>query len=321
MTVLIITFIGNKMTKTFKIGHYTDKENITGCTVILCPNDTVASCYISGSAPGSRELALLDPARKINAIHGLLLTGGSAFGLNAAAGVVQYLEENKIGYETHFGLVPIVPAAVIYDLNMGNNKIRPTAENAYYACRNASEDFNLQGSIGAGTGATVGKWSGIPNAMKGGLGFSSISFEDVYVHAISIVNSVGDVIDEGGKIIAGAIDSEGRFIADGNPSVRWSPPKVGFSENTVLSAILTNAKLSKLEANTLSRRAQNGLARAIIPASTSYDGDVIFSLASGHVRKEPDIIYEVATEVIRKSIIAGVSNADGVGGFRAIKDL
>jgi len=309
------------MDTVFKIGHYTDRDNITGCTVILCPDDTVASCYISGSAPGSRELALLDPARKINSIHALLLTGGSAFGLNAAAGVVQFLEEKKIGYETHFGLVPIVPAAVIYDLNMGNNKIRPTAENAYYACQNASEDFDLQGSIGAGTGATVGKWSGIPNAMKGGLGFSSITFEDVFVHAVSIVNSVGDVVDEEGKIVAGAIDGDGKFIADGNPSRRWSPPEVGYSENTVLSAILTNAKLTKLEANTLSRRAQNGLARAIIPASTSYDGDVIFSLACGQIRKEPDIIYELATESIRRSIIAGVENAESLGGYKALKDF
>jgi L-aminopeptidase/D-esterase-like protein len=309
------------MKNKFKIGHYTDKENITGCTVILCPPNTVASCHISGSAPGSRELALLDPIRKIESIHALLLTGGSAFGLNAAGGVVQFLEEKGIGYETHFGIVPIVPAAVIYDLNMGNSKVRPTEENAYQACQNASEDFEFQGSIGVGTGATVGKWSGIPNAMKGGLGISTISHEDIYVCAVSIVNAVGDVVDENGKIVAGAIDAEDNFSADGDASRRWTPPEVGFSENTVLSAILTNAKLSKLETNKLSRRAQNGLARAIIPTSTSYDGDVIFSLSSGEVRKEPDIVYELGTEMIRRSIIAGVENAESLGGFMALKDL
>jgi L-aminopeptidase/D-esterase-like protein len=309
------------MNQTFKIGHYTDKENITGCTVILCPPDTVASCFISGSSPGSRELALLDPVRKMNTIHALLLTGGSAFGLNAAAGVVQYLEEKKIGYETHFGIIPIVPAAVVYDLNIGNSQVRPTAENAYQACQEASETFDIQGSIGVGTGATVGKWSGIPNAMKGGLGISMLNFDDIFIHAVSVVNAVGDIIDEGGKIVAGAINQSGNFSAEGNPAKRWEQPEVGFSENTVISAILTNANLSKLEANILARRAQNGLARAIIPASTSYDGDVIFCLASGKSRKNPDILSELAIEVIRQSIIAGVLNAVSLGGYKSVKDL
>ena len=309
------------MTNTFKIGHYTDKNNITGCTVILCPPETVASCNISGSAPGSREIALLDPVKKINSINALLLTGGSAFGLNAAAGIVQYLEENEIGYETNFGIVPIVPAAVIYDLNIGNNKVRPTAENAYQACQIADVDFSVQGSIGAGTGATVGKWSGIPQAMKGGLGYSSISIGDIFVSAVSVVNAVGDIVDEKGNIIAGAVDDAGKFLAGDNLAKRWGPPDVGFSENTVLSVVFTNASLSKLEANILSRRAQNGLARAIIPASTSYDGDVIFALSSGYQRKDPDIIYEVGSEVLRQSIIAGVKNAEGLGGFRSIDGL
>ena len=309
------------MKDTFKIGHYTDKENITGCTVILCPPETVASCHISGSAPGSRELALLNPARKINSINALLLTGGSAFGLNAAAGVVGYLEENEIGYETHFGIVPIVPAAVIYDLNIGNNKVRPTGENAYKACQTASEDFNYQGSIGAGTGATVGKWSGISNAIKGGLGISTITIDKIFVRAITVVNAVGDVIDENGEILAGAIDDDGKFIAKRNPSKRWSTPEVGFSENTVLTVILTNANLTKLEANILSRRAQNGLARAIIPASTSYDGDVIFTLSSGSSRMDPDVIYELATEVVRRSILAGVIHADSLGGYKSLKEI
>ena len=305
----------------FKIGHYTDTENITGCTVILCPPETVASCHIAGSAPGSRELALLDPARKINAIHALLLTGGSAFGLNAATGVVQYLEEKNIGYETHFGVVPIVPAAVIYDLNIGNGNIRPTAENAYEACQKAANNFDLQGSVGAGTGATVGKWSGIPNGMKGGLGISLLSYEDIFVQAVSVVNSVGDVIDENGKIVAGACDQKGNFFAEGDLEKRWNPPEVGFAENTVLSAVLTNAKLTKQETNTLSRRAQNGLARAIIPTSTSYDGDVIFCLSSGTSRKDADIVSELGVEAVRRSILSAVENAATLGGFKSVQDL
>jgi L-aminopeptidase/D-esterase-like protein len=312
---------GASMENTFKIGHYTDTENITGCTVILCPPDTVASCYISGSAPGSREIALLDPVRKINSVHALFLTGGSAFGLNGAAGVVQYLEEKKIGYETHFGVVPIVPAAVIYDLNIGNNTVRPTAENAYQACRQASDNFEFQGSVGAGTGATVGKWSGISKAMKGGLGITTLFFEEIFVRAVSIVNAVGDVIDENGNIVAGAVNDNGDFVAEGHPEKRWERPEVGLSENTVLCAILTNVKMSKMEAYTLSRRSQNGLARAIIPTSTSFDGDVIFSLACGSFRKEMDIICELAAEALRCSIIAAVENAESLAGYRTFKNL
>ena len=309
------------MENSFKIGHYTDSENITGCTVILCPSNTVASCTVSGSSPGSREIALLDPTRKIDKIHAILLTGGSAFGLNATAGIMKYLEEKDIGYETHFGVVPIVPAAVIYDLNIGNSKVRPNAENAYLACQSAISDFNQQGSIGAGTGATVGKWSGISKAMKSGLGIATINFSDIYVNAVSIVNSVGDVVDGGGKIIAGAIDADGKFIADEDISKRWHPPDIRFSENTVLSAILTNSKLTKLEANICSRRAQYGLARAIIPASTSFDGDIIFVLSSSQIKSKPDLVYELATEAVRRSIIAAVENAKSLGNLTAAADL
>jgi len=309
------------MENKFKIGHYTDTENITGCSVILCPPDTIASCYISGSAPGSREIALLDPLRKIITIHALLLTGGSAFGLNAAGGVVQYLEEMDIGYETPYGIVPIVPAAVIYDLNIGNSKIRPNAENAYQACKTATTDLSQMGSVGAGTGATVGKWSGITNAMKGGLGIATIDYGDLYVTAISVVNSVGDVVDMTGKIVAGALNDKGEFAAEGDLARRWQSPKVGFSENTILMAILTNANLGKSEANLVSKRAQNGLARAVIPASTSYDGDVIFTLACGKNKYELDVVSEMASESVRRSIIAGVENTESLGNCPSVRGL
>jgi L-aminopeptidase/D-esterase-like protein len=309
------------MENSFRIGHYTDKENITGCTIILCPPDTVASCHVSGSSPGSREIALLDPVRKMNTIHALLLTGGSAFGLNAAAGVMRYLEEKGIGYKTPFGVVPIVPAAVIYDLNIGSSKVRPNAENAYQACLNATSNLNQQGSIGAGTGATIGKWAGISKAMKGGLGICTIEFGEIMIHAVSVVNPVGDVIDSTGKIIAGAIDDDGKFIAEGNMTKRWHKTEMSISENTVLSVVLTNSKLNKLEANILSRRAQNGLARAIIPTSTSFDGDIIFSLASGQIKGEPDLIYELATEALRQAIISGVENAESLGNLPTVATI
>lgn len=309
------------MENNFKIGHYTDEKNITGCTVILCPPGTVASCYISGSAPGSRELALLDPVRKIISIHALLLTGGSAFGLNAAAGVMTFLEEKNTGYDTPYGIVPIVPGAVIYDLNIGNPNVRPNAENAYKACQNATGNFGQMGSIGAGTGATVGKWSGISNAMKGGLGIATIEMDDIFVTAITVVNSVGDIIDETGDILAGALDKKGQLIAEGDPSKRWHQPEVGFSENTVLTALLTNANLDKIEANNLSKRAQNGLARAVIPASTSYDGDVIFTLACGNKKCEQDLISEIATESVRRSILSGVKTAKNLGNYPSVNSL
>jgi L-aminopeptidase/D-esterase-like protein len=305
----------------FKIGHFTDKRNITGCTVILCPAKTRASCYISGSAPGSRETALLAPERKINEIHALLLTGGSAFGLSAASGVMRYLEEKGLGYKTGFGIVPLVPAAVIYDLNIGNPGARPNAEDAYQACQSASSEFISQGTIGAGTGATVGKWAGISGGMKSGLGLHTMSDGNMWLTALSVVNAIGDIVDENGKIIAGALDDKGHFIAEKQRNKRWEQRSGVFSENTVLSAILTNATINKLEAYILSKRAQNGLARAVIPASTSYDGDIIFSLATGEVAANPDVIFEIGTEAIRLSIIAAVREAESLGGYIAAKDL
>jgi L-aminopeptidase/D-esterase-like protein len=305
----------------FKIGHYTDLKNITGCTVILCPPQALASCTVCGAAPGSRELALLAPDKKIEFIHAVLLSGGSAFGLNAAAGVMQFLEEQKTGYATAHGLIPIVPAAVIYDLNIGNNLIRPSAENAYRACREAIADFSAQGSIGAATGATVGKWAGISCAMKSGLGISTITLRDAWITALSVVNAVGDILDEHGSIIAGAIDQKREFIARQRNFQRWITPAVGLGENTILSVVLTNIKLTKLQAYILACRSQNGLARAVVPATTSYDGDVIFTISHGEVELDPDITYEMGSEAVRLSIIQSASLAKGLGGFLSASDL
>jgi L-aminopeptidase/D-esterase-like protein len=309
------------MNNAFKIGHFTDKKNITGCTVILCPPETRASCHLAGSAPGSRETALLAPDKKINEIHALLLTGGSAFGLSAASGVMTYLEEKGLGYKTGFGVVPLVPAAVIYDLNIGNPVARPTAEDAYQACRSAAADFKVQGSIGAGTGATVGKWAGISKGMKSGLGIHTLKEGGIWLTAVAVVNAVGDIVDDKGKIIGGALDDTGHFLAAKEGNKRWEQQRGVFSENTVLSAILTNASLSKLEAYILAKRAQNGLARAVIPATTSYDGDIIFCLASGQLSVNPDLLYEMGSEAIRLSIISAVLKSESLGGYLAARDI
>jgi L-aminopeptidase/D-esterase-like protein len=309
------------MTQTFKVGHYTDLNNITGCTVILCPPHTVASCHICGASPGTRELALLAPDKKMETIHALFLTGGSAFGLNAASGVMQYLEENETGYATPFGLVPIVPAAVIYDLNIGNNKIRPMPENGYRACQEATADFSIQGSIGAATGATVGKWAGLKSAMKGGLGISKSTLDRGWMLAISIVNAVGDIVDYDGQIISGAIDPDKNFLARARNSKQHFTPRLGFGENTVLSVLLTNIKLTKLQCYLLACRGQNGLARAIVPATTSYDGDVIFCLSNGQADCDPELAFEMGSDVIRRSIIESARQAQSLGGFLSAADL
>ncbi|GAB4333629.1 MAG: P1 family peptidase [Calditrichia bacterium] len=287
----------------FKIGHVTKKEAGTGCSVILCPPETVASAHARGAAPATREYALLQPFRKVNTIHALLLTGGSAFGLDAAAGVMKYLRERGIGYPTPFGAVPIVPAASIYDLYSGWNDVFPEPQDAYNACLAASTENRQSGPIGAGTGATVGKWAGFEFMQPGGLGRHTEKFGDLVVDVLAVVNPVGDLINASGKIVAGA-QRDGRFLAEGNPKVRWQPNNINFGQNTILVALMTNARLTKLELNYLSERAHNGIVRAVMPAHTSYDGDLVFSLSHGSVTADIDQVVEMAVEATRCAILS-----------------
>ena len=307
------------MNDTFKIGHYSDHKHVTGCTVIICPENNVASCYISGSAPGSREVSLLAPERKIMSISAILLTGGSAFGLGAAEGVMNFLEKKQLGYQTPYGNIPIVPAAVIYDLNIGNKSVRPTAENAGYACKNAASSFEDQGSIGAGTGATVGKWSGIENAMKGGLGIAESRTDSTWIRCVSIVNAVGDILNQNGEIVAGSYDRiKKKFNKNNTKPVSTNP---GFGENTVLCVVLTNARLSKIQAYLLAQRAHHGLIRAVYPANTSYDGDILFTVSSNEVETEFETLAVKSADTVQKSIINGVKTAKSLGGFPCWHDL
>jgi L-aminopeptidase/D-esterase-like protein len=305
-----------RMKTMFKIGHYTDSENLTGCTAILCPPGTVASCHIPGTSPGSRETPLLNPVRKIQFIHGLVLTGGSAFGLSVADGVMRYLSEQQIGYQTSAALIPIVPAAVIYDLNVGNASVRPGPDEGYAAAAAATSNFEQQGNIGAGTGATVGKWGGLPFLMKGGLGTAKLELGSLWVRALAVVNTVGDITDPQGNILAGA-QRDGQFFARNNSSVRWQKPDVGFAENTLLSVIMTNARLDKTATYNLATRTQNGVGRVVVPAATSYDGDVIFSLSHGEVDANFDVLGQMAAEALQLAIINGVTAADAVPGIPA----
>jgi L-aminopeptidase/D-esterase-like protein len=302
----------------FRVGHYTDERALTGCTVILCPPNTVGGCEVRGSSPGSRELALLSTEKTMQEVHAVLLTGGSAFGLAAADGVMRYLEEQGIGYETPWAKVPIVPGAVIFDLNIGDKNVRPGADEGYKACTSATSGKFPEGNVGAGTGATVGKWGGPEFRMKGGLGSASLKDGDLIVAALAVVNSVGDVFDEKGDVLAGARKPDGRFLVEENPLRKFTLRRILPVTNTTLVVVATNAKLSKVETNRVAQRAHNGVARSIIPAHTSYDGDVSFALASGIVDANFDLVAEmgaIATaDAIRKSVRAAKS-AGGVPGL------
>lgn len=250
----------------------------------------------------------------------MLLTGGSAFGLDAAAGVMQYLRETGRGYSTPFARIPIVPAAVIFDLPILDSSAFPSAENAYEACRQATVSCENQGSIGAGTGATVGKWAGIENCMKGGIGLVKQEMDGLWIHSLSVVNPVGDVVNKEGHILAGA-HKNGEFLAGSDTRIRWNFRRENFGENTILVAVMTNARLTKAQLYYLAERSHNGIVRSVMPAHTSFDGDIVFSMTTDQVETSIDFITEMAIETVRQSIVQSVIHAESVGGIPAVKDL
>jgi L-aminopeptidase/D-esterase-like protein len=306
-----------------KVGHYTDRKAATGCTVILCEQGAVAGVDVSGSSPGTRETDLLRAGNLVDMVQAIVLSGGSAFGLDAATGVMQYLEERGFGYETSAGRVPIVPAAIIFDLNIGNSRIRPGASEGYQACLVATDMEVAEGCVGAGTGATVGKSLGVESAVKSGLGTASQRIVgDIVVAALMVVNAVGDVIEPGtGKILAGPRKSdESGFLST---SQLWKgelkeaiPPF-----NTVIGVVATDAKLSKVEANKLARVAQVGIARTIDPCHTMYDGDAIFALSSGNKEADFNVLGATAAEVVAEAIIKSIRNSETLAGVLAAKDI
>ncbi len=303
----------------FSVGHWTNADACTGCTVILCPPSTVASCEVRGSSPGSRELALLAPDKKLNEVHALLLTGGSAFGLAAADGVVRWLEEHDRGYQTPWGKVPIVPAAVIFDLNLGPWNVRPGPAEGYAACESATNDIRTQGNIGAGCGATVGKWNGMENRMKGGFGCSEVRKETLIVQACAIVNAVGDVLAPDGTIIAGARTGDGGFAATVRDGRMPAAKGTADLTNTTLVAIMTNARLDKRDCFRVTQRVHDGFARAIVPVHTSYDGDVSFVLSNGNVEADLDMVAEESARVAAEAIRNAVTAATPLAGVPAAR--
>lgn len=297
-----------------KIGHATDEELHTGCTVFLCPPDTVASVDVRGPAPGSREAVLLQPDKPIQFIQAVMLTGGSAFGLATADGAMRYLAEHEIGHFTPIRPVPLVPTAVVYDLFMNDGQGLPDAEMGYQACQNAVDADVPQGNVGAGAGVTVGKWGGFQTIMKGGFGLSSVEIDGVVVGAGAVVNAVGDVVNKDGSVLAGAREADGRWLVEKDPYRRFPQlPSTPVGTNTTLVVLFTNARLSKIEAHRLAQRAHDGFAIAIRPVHTTHDGDTAYALATGQVEASFDLVANVAVELVAEAIRNGVRQAESVG--------
>ncbi len=290
------------------VGHAQNMEALTGCTVILCEAGAVGGVDQRGGAPGTRETDLLRPMHRVERVHGILLTGGSAFGLEAAAGVMRYLEERGVGFDVGVARVPIVPAAVIFDLAIGRANVRPDAAMAYQACLNAAVDPAVEGSVGAGTGATVGKILGMAHATKAGVGSACVEIADgLFIGALAVVNALGDVIDpHTGAVIAGARAEAG--FADTLQVMRNFPVLAPTpASNTVIGVVATNAKLNKEEANKVAQMAHDGLARAVRPAHTMYDGDTIFALSTGELKADVNLIGAFAAEVFAEAIVRGAA--------------
>jgi L-aminopeptidase/D-esterase-like protein len=307
-----------------KVGHVTLAERPTGCTVVLVEAGAVAGVDVRGGAPGTRETDLLNPVNTVQQVHAIVLSGGSAFGLDTASGVMRYLDERKIGYETGVARVPIVPAAILFDLGIGDAAIRPGADCGYRAAAAASSDAVPEGNVGAGAGATVGKLAGPQRAMKSGIGTASLTLPGgLIVAALVAVNAVGDVIDpSSGKVVAGVRTTDGRGLADARALLRRGEVGAGRGgENTTIGVIATNATLTKAEITKVAQMAHDGIARAIAPAHTPVDGDTIFALATGVRPASVLTIGALAAEVMAEAVVHAARQASGIPGYPAARDL
>ncbi len=281
-----------------RVGHFTDRVGLTGCTVVLCPEGTVGSGEVRGGAPATRETDLLRPGMLVEHLNAVLLTGGSAFGLSAAHGVMRYLEERGVGFDAGVARVPIVPAAALFDLYFGDSDARPGPSEGYAACDAAAGSVPAaeevaEGSVGAGTGATVAKLHGLHRAVKGGIGTASAERDGVIVGALFAVNAVGEIVDDDARTLAGALPGEDAP----------TPPPFG---NTTIGVVATNAKLSKERAHLLAQASHEGLSRAIRPSHTIYDGDTVFALATGEIEAPQDLLETLAVQVVAEAIRRGV---------------
>lgn len=310
------------------IGHYTDEIGATGCTVVLCESGAVGGVDVRGSAPGTRETDLLRPTTLVDKLHAVLLSGGSAFGLDAASGVVRYLEERDAGFDAGDARVPIVPAAALYDLGIGQAGIRPGAQEGYLACQGAATGPVDQGSVGAGTGATVGKLYGIERAVKGGIGTSLVDLgRGLMVGAIIAVNAFGGVFDhETGELVAGPRQKNASGMIDplaAMASAGFELQSGRHFGNTTIGIVATNAPLTKEQANKVASAAHDGIAMTVRPAHTMVDGDTIFALSTGDAGAPADMlrICAAASLSVSAAIVAGVRMAGGLAGIPAVTEL
>lgn len=309
--------------KGIKVGHCQSKEGMTGCSVIICEKGATGGVDVRGSAPGTRETDLFKAEKMVDKVHGVILSGGSAFGLDAASGVMKYLEEKGIGLDVGVTKVPIVSSAVIFDLNIGNYKIRPDFNMGYRAAENANIHNELQGNIGCGMGATVGKILGPEKAMKSGLGSATVQVGDLVVSAMVAVNSFGDIYDfKNNQQIAGVYDYDNNKLLNTVDIMKEANKEIGFNvKNTTIGIIATNAIITKAEGNKISQMGQNGFARTINPVHTMVDGDTIFTMATNEVKADINLIGTLAAEAMGKAIINGVFFAESVGRLKAYKDI
>lgn len=308
-----------------KIGHAENPEGITGCTVILCEDGTVGGVDQRGGAPGTRETDLLSPMHMVEHVNAILLTGGSAYGLDAAAGVMKYCEEQGLGFPIGGGVVPIVPGAVIFDLIMGDPKVRPDAAMGYQACLNAT-DSTPQGNVGAGLGATIGKFLGPQRMMKGGLGTASIEIvPGLVIGALFVVNALGSIRNpNSGELVAGTRSAEynqpvdSLYLLQRMASQQMSQAPSG---NTVIGVVATNARFNKEQTNKLAQMGQDGIAMAVRPAHSMMDGDTVFALSTGKVEADFNLVSAFAAEVCAQAIVNAVKHAKtlaGVPGYAGV---
>jgi L-aminopeptidase/D-esterase-like protein len=307
-----------------KVGHASDFKGYTGCTVILCEKGAVCGIDIRGSASGTRQIDALSISHIVEQVHGILLAGGSSFGLDAANGVSRYLEEKNVGFDVGIAHIPIVPSAVIFDLGFGNPKARPTPDMGYEACLKAGDEVE-EGSVGAGTGATVGKIFELPRATKGGLGTCSLAMPDgLKVAALVVVNAFGDIVDNvTGKIIAGLRKAENSSeFANTVTQIKEGATKKQFGiVNTTLAVVATNAIFNKREITKIAQMAQDGLIKTINPVHTTFDGDLVFALATGELEADINKVGVLAEFVVAEAIKRGVKKADGFGIIPAFRDI
>ncbi|MDY6951371.1 MAG: P1 family peptidase [Thermodesulfobacteriota bacterium] len=310
--------------KGIKVGHAQDVKAATGCTVIISEAGATVGVDVRGGAPGTRETDLLNPVNLVQEVHAILLAGGSAFGLDAAAGVMQYLEEKGVGFDVQVTKVPIVCGAVLFDLMIGDYGIRPDKAMGYQACLNARSTGCEQGTIGAGTGATVGKILGMERAMKSGLGCFALEEDGLKVGALVAVNCLGDVVDPlSGKRLAGPLNEDMQTLANTEEIMmtNWSEKKGLFSGNTTIGVVATNAAFTKAQATKLASMSQNGYARTMRPAHTMFDGDAIFTMSTGSIEADLSVVGLLAARVMERAVIAAVENATPLCGLKCCNDL